>query len=191
MFKLIPLICVALLLNACGFPVIGTAEVSGISLFHDRRSLETITMDEKIETNASIELNLDYDIRKHAHFNVTAFNGVLLITGEVPNQMLRNRISTIVQKVPKVRLVQNQMVLAYPSSLATRTSDAWITSQVKVKFSYSPDMPGFDTTRVKVVTENGRVFLMGIVHKKEADIAAENARRVSGVRQVIKVFEYL
>ncbi len=116
---------------------------------------------------------------------------MLLVTGEVPSQMLRNRISAIAQKIPKVRLVQNQMMLAYPSSLATRAADAMITTKVKAKFSNSPDMPGFDTTRIKVVTENGRVFLMGIVYKKEAHAAAENARRISGVRQVIKVFEYI
>lgn len=191
MFKFIPLILVALLLNGCGVPAIGTAEVTGISLFHDRRSLETIAIDERIETEASIELNSDYDIRKHTHFNVTSFNGVLLVTGEAPGQVLRNRVSGLLQRVADVRLVQNQMVLAYPSSFVNRSYDTLITAKVKAKFSTSADMPGFDTTRIKIVTESGRVFLMGIVYKDEGNIAAENARRVDGVRQVVKVFQYM
>ncbi|NOQ34521.1 MAG: BON domain-containing protein [Methylococcaceae bacterium] len=191
MFKFIPLILVALLLNGCGIPAIGTAEITGVSLFHDRRSLKTIAIDERIETSASIDLNSDADIRKYTHFNVTSFNGVLLVTGEAPHQVLRNRISAILQRVSDVRLVHNQMVLARPAPFTNRTYDTFITSKVKAKFSTSSDMPGFDTTRIKVVTESGRVFLMGLVYKKEAHIAAENARRVNGVRQVVKVFQYM
>ena len=191
MFKFIFLLITLLLINGCSTLAIGTSEVTGISLFHDRRSIQKITRDEQIETAINIELYLDDVVRELTHFNVIAFNGIVLITGEAPGRKVRNRISAIARKIAGVRLLQNHMVLAYPSSFANRSNDSLITSKVKFRFSNSPNMPGFDTTRIKVLTENGQVFLMGLVYKKEARIATENARRVSGVQRVIMVFEYL
>jgi osmotically-inducible protein OsmY len=180
-----------LLINGCSTLAIGTSEVTGLSLFHDRRSIQKISRDEQIETAINIELYLDDVIRNLTHFNVISFNGIVLITGEAPGHKVRNRITAIARKIAGVRLLQNHMVLAYPSSFTNRANDSLITSKVKFKFSNSSNMPGFDTTRIKVLTENGQVFLMGLVYRKEAYIAAENARRVSGVQRVIKVFEYL
>ncbi len=191
MFKSLVFILFTLLVNGCSTLAIGTSEVTGISLFHDRRSLQKMTKDEQIEIAVNVELLLDDVIRELTHFNVTSFNGIVLITGEAPGNKVRQRVTAIARKIAGVRLLQNHMVLAYPSSLANRSNDSLITSKVKFKFSNSRNMPGFDTTRIKVVTENGQVFLMGLVYKKEAYIATENARRVSGVQRVIKVFEYL
>ena len=190
MFKFL-FIIITLLINGCSTLAIGTSEVTGIALFHDRRSIQKITQDEQIEASINIELLLDDAIRNLTHFNVTSFNGIVLITGEAPGKRVRNRVTAIARKIAGIRLLQNHMILAYPSSLANRSNDSLITSKIKFKFSNSPNMPGFDTTRIKVVTENGQVFLMGLVHKKEAYIATENARRVLGVNRVIKVFEYL
>lgn len=191
MFKFIPFILVSLLINGCSPLVIGTAEVSGVSLFHDRRSFAGITHDEQIESAVTIELNLNNDIRKRTHFNVTSFNGVVLITGEVPSKILGHQMTAIAKKIPRVTRVQNQMILALPTDFSTRANDSLITSKVKTKFSTSKDMPGFDTTRIKVVTEDSRVYLMGIVYRSEGQIASEHARKISGVKQVVKVFEYL
>ena len=191
MFKPLTFLVMTLLVNGCSTLAIGTSEMTGLSLFHDRRSIQKITRDEQIETAVNIELYLDDVVRDLTHFNITSFNGMVLITGEAPGNKVRNRVSAIARKIAGVRLLQNHMVLAYPSSFANRSNDSLITSKVKFKFSNSSNMPGFDTTRIKVITENGQVFLMGLVHKKEAYIATENARRVSGVQRVIKVFEYL
>jgi osmotically-inducible protein OsmY len=190
MFKPLIFLMFTLLVNGCSTLAIGTSELTGISLFHDRRPIEKITRDEQIEAAVNIELYLDDVVRDLTHFNVTSFNGMVLITGEAPGSKVRNRVTAIARKIPGIRLLQNHMILAYPASFSNRSNDSLITSKVKFRFSNSPDMPGFDTTRIKVITENGQVFLMGLVHKKEAYIAAENARRVSGVQRVIKVFEY-
>jgi len=191
MFKPLIFIIISLLVNGCSTLAIGTSEITGISLFHDRRSIGNIAQDEQIEAAVNIELFSDSAVRDLTHFNVTSFNGMVLITGEAPGNKIRNRVTAIARTVAGVRLLQNHMLLAYPSSFLNRSNDSLITSKIKFKFSNSPDMPGFDTTRIKVVTENAQVFLMGLVYKKEATIAAENARRVSGVKKVIKVFEYL
>ena len=191
MKKIILLILASSLINACSTIAVGTSEITGVSLVHDRRDIQTIALDERIEISASINLNSDDDIRKYTHFNLTSFNRILLITGEVSHADLRTRINNILQKVENVTLVQNQMENANPSSFQTRSYDSLITTKVKTAFSSDKKMPGLDAIRIKVVTENGRVFLMGLVHKKEGEIAAEIAQGVEGVRQVIKVFEYI
>ncbi len=167
------------------------AEVTGLSLFHDRRDTGTLITDEKIETEATLALNVDEAIRQHVHFNVTAFNGRLLITGEVPIQTLIPQINTTLQRVDDVKAVLNYMLLTPVTSLSSRTYDSLITTKVKMAMASNPKLPGLDTTRIKVVTENGRVFLMGLVYEKEGNIAAEAARAQQGVKEVIKIFEYL
>ena len=90
------------------------AELTGISLFHDRRNAQSILIDEKIENDALITLNLDSEIRNNSHVNVTAYNGVVLLTGETLTQDLSSYISTTVQTLNDVRLVQNQMLMRIP-----------------------------------------------------------------------------
>lgn len=196
------LVLLPLLLNGCstqGLTLggvgtilgVGHAEITGLSLFHDRRDTETMIIDEKIETEATLALNLNETIRQHVHFNVTAFNGRLLVTGEVPIQTLMPEINSTLQHVDDVRAVLNYTLLTPIASLSSRTYDSLITTKVKMAMASNPKLPGLDTTRIKVVTENGRVFLMGLVYEKEGDIAVEAARTQQGVRQVIKIFEYL
>ncbi|TAK93853.1 BON domain-containing protein [Patescibacteria group bacterium] len=191
MNKIPLLLFIPLLINGCTTMGVGTAEVTGIALFHDRRNAQSILTDEKIENDAMITLNLDSDIRSNSHFNVTSYNGIVLITGETPIQALLSHISETIQALNDVRLIQNQMLLAYPSSFSTRANDSLITAKIKIAFTSDPRLPGFDTTRIKVVTENSRVFLMGLVYPKEGDIAAEIARQQPEVQEVIKVFEYI
>lgn len=185
------LLFIPLLISGCTTLGVGTAELTGISLFHDRRNAQSILIDEKIENDALITLNLDADVWDSCHVNATAYNGIVLLTGEAPTQNLTSQISAAVQALDDVRLVQNQMLLAYPSSFSTRTNDSMITAKVKIALTADSRLPGFDTSRIKVVTENSRVFLMGMVYPKEGDIAAEVAQKQPGVLEVIKVFEYL
>lgn len=170
---------------------VGHAELSGLAWFHDRRDTGTMAIDEKIETEATLALNLESDIREHVHFNITSYNGRLLVTGEVPIQTLMPQINSVLQQVDDVRIVQNYMLLTPVSSISSRLYDGIITAKVKMAMASDPKLPGFDTNRVKVVTENGRVFLMGLVYEKEGAVAVEAARQQQGVREVIKIFEYI
>lgn len=178
-------------LSGCSTIATGGAEVTGLTLLHDRRSSKAILNDERIEINAGLELNSHGDTRDYCHFNVTAYNGIVLVTGEAPTEKLRNKIIGIVRTIAGVKLVYNKLKIALPSSFVSRLKDTFITTKVKSSLSQVKNLPGFDATRVKVITENGIVYLLGLVHKKEGHIAAEIARRDSGVKQVVKIFEYI
>jgi len=167
------------------------AEVSGLSFLHDRRSSETLIRDERIEINAEIALDSETELRRQCHFNITAYNGIVLVTGEAPTESLRNKIISIVRQIPDVKLVHNQLVIAQPTSLTSRSQDALITTRVKSALSQIKNLPGFDATRIKVVTEQSVVYLMGLVHRNEANVATEMARRESGVKKIVKIFEFI
>jgi osmotically-inducible protein OsmY len=123
-----------------------------------------------------------------SHLNVTSYNGVVLVTGEVPTEALRERVTDIVRNVDKVRTLHNEVILAAPSSLMARSSDAVLTGKIKARLIGEK---GFDSTRVKVVSEGGAVYLMGLVTRDEAEIATEIARTTDGVQRVVRIFEYV
>lgn len=180
-----------LLLQGCTTVGVGAAELTGVSLMNDRRDVKALAIDEKIEADAGITLNTNSVVRENSHWNVTSYNRMVLVTGETATQELRNSISSLVQALNDVKMVKNHMLIGNASSFASRANDAVITARVKTAFTEDSRLPGLDTTRIKVVTENGRVFLMGIVYPKDGDAAADIASKQEGVREVIKVFEYL
>ena len=184
-------IAIHFLLSACSTIATGGAEVTGLSLLHDRRSSAVILSDERIEINAVSKLIAKSDIRKACHINVTSYNGIVLVTGEAPTEELRNKIINIVRKIAGVKIIHNELAIAEPSSYISRTEDTFITTRIKSAISKVKNLPGFDATRVKVITEDNIVYLLGIVHKKEGLVATEIARRENGVKQVVKVFEYI
>jgi len=112
----------------------------------------------------------------------------VLLTGEAPNQDLREQVANIVRNINEVRKVHNELQVAAPSSMVSRSADTWITGKVKTALLNTKKV---DVTRIKIVTENGVVYLLGLVNSQEADAATDIARRVSGVQRVVKVFEYL
>ena len=189
-FVLAALILSTALLQGCATAVVGGA-ATGAAVVHDRRSAGTFVDDEIIEVKAVKELFADKEIFDNTHINVTSYNNIVLLSGEAPTDALKNKATNIVSPIPKVRKIHNEIVIAAPSSLLTRSSDTWITAKVKTNLFQVKDSPGFDPTRIKVITENGSVFLMGIVHRNEADIVIDATRTVSGVQRVVKLFEYI
>lgn len=146
---------------------------------------ETFKEDLKIETKA---IDLIYDQFKILiHVNVTCFNHNVLISGEVPNEAARTEIEKIVSGIEGVRHLNNELVISDNSSLISRSNDSLITSNVKLQLARDNRT---DIDRIKVVTENGTVFLMGNVKRAESDIAAEIASTTSRVKRVVKLFEY-
>jgi len=185
------LLFVSCLLTGCSTIATGSAEVTGLSLLHDRRTSGVILSDESTEISASIKLNSNETIRNKCHFNVTSYNGIVLVSGEAPTEQLRDKIISIVRVIPDVKLIHNELQIAQPSSFSTRSNDTLITTKVKSSISKVKNIPGFDATRVKIITESGTVYLLGLVHKNEGHIATEMARTVDGVKQVVKMFEYI
>jgi osmotically-inducible protein OsmY len=191
MKKQLFILSLILLNNACTTIATGAAEATGLSVLHDRRTSEALLRDEKIEIDAGIALNADDEIRDKAHINVTAYNGIVLVTGEAPSESLRTKIISIIRTIPGVKIVHDEIVIAQPTPITSRSYDTLLTTKVKSAISEIRNIPGFDATRIKVVTENGVVYLMGLVHPNEGYVAGEMARRVNGVKQVVKIFEYI
>jgi osmotically-inducible protein OsmY len=128
-----------------------------------------------------------YRAGERAHVNVTSYNGLVLLTGEVPDQGAWASIGSFAKAQEKVKAVQNELVVAPPTNLAQRSNDTYITSKVKARFVEANKFP---PNAVKVVTERGVVYLMGIVTKAEGDSAGDIAATTDGVTKVVKVFEY-
>ncbi|MBK9161455.1 MAG: BON domain-containing protein [Nitrosomonadales bacterium] len=185
-FSLLLLVMLSTTLQGC-FPVIAAGVGAGVMMATDRRTSGAYVEDEAIETKAFDRIGKQYK-GSLVHANVTSFNRNVLITGEVPDAETRTAIGRIVAGIDNVRNISNELVVSGPSSLTSRSSDSLITSDVKLRFVHDKR---FNADHVKVVTENGTVFLMGIVKRAEADIATEITSTTGGVQRVVRLFEYL
>ena len=177
-------------LQGCAPAVVGGAAATG-SAVHDRRTVGTFVDDQGIELKARVAIYEAKELRKQTHLSVTSYNGIVLLSGQAPTESLRQQAESIVAGVEKVRHVHNEVVIAAPNSLMARSNDTLITAKVKTSFFNIKGLPDFDPTRAKVVTEDGVVFLMGLLYRNEADAVSETARQVGGVTKVVKLFEYL
>jgi osmotically-inducible protein OsmY len=180
------LTAIALLQSACVPLLVGGAVVGGAAVATDRRSTGAQLDDEVIEDKTTLAIHERF--KGDFHVNVTSFNGIVLLTGEVPADAAKNDIGEMVRTTPKVRAVQNELVVGPVTDISSRSNDTLITSKVKARFV---EAGKFQINFVKVVTENGVVYLMGIVRREEGDAAAEIARTTNGVQRVVKVFEYI
>jgi osmotically-inducible protein OsmY len=178
------------LLGGCAAVVV-TGAATGANAAHDRRTLGAYVDDEGIELKARLAITEDKDLYSQTHVNIISVNGVVLLVGQAPTEAMRLKIEELTREIEKVRVVHNEMTIAAPNSYMTRSSDSLITAKVKGSLFGIKGHEGFDPTRVKVVTENGVVYLMGILYRSEADAVATKASRVSGVQKVVKLFEYL
>lgn len=179
--------CVAMLpaLSGCMAVAVGGAAATGVMVAEDRRTVGTMTEDQGIELKAASRIE---EKIKDAHINVTSYNRAVLLTGEVSSAANKADAERIARAVDNVRSVFNELQVSGNTSMQARTNDSVITSKVKGRFV---DGGKFSPLHVKVVTEDGVVYLMGLVKRQEADSATEIARTTGGVRKVVRVFEYL
>lgn len=186
--RIISLLLLTLLagsLQGC-FPVVAAGVGAGVLMAQDRRTSGAYVEDEAIENKAISKIGQLY--KDNVHVNVTSFNRNVLISGEAPNETVKAEIGKLVAGIENVRNVNNELVISGVSSLTSRSSDSLVTSDVKLRFMQSKR---FNADHVKVITENGTVFLMGIVKRAEADAATEIASTTGGVQRVVRLFEYL
>ena len=172
------------LLQGC-FPLAATGLGAAVMMVDDRRSTGVYVEDENIEWKARGRL---IDQFKGTHVNITSFNLTVLVTGEVPTEKLKAEVGEAVRTIPSVKNVVNELVVGGNTALTARANDGLITTNVKTRFINNGK---FSINHVKVVTESGTAFLMGIVTSDEADAATELARTTSGVSRVVRVFEYI
>ena len=177
------MISVLPMLQGCFPAVVGGAAV-GVMSAHDRRSTGTQTDDEATEWKAKLKVPDQY--KEASHINFTSYNRRLLITGEVPNEEAKSAIESQVRMIEGVREVYNELGIGPASSLGSRSTDSFIDSKVKARLV---DSNQISANHIKVVTERGVVYLLGLVSRVEADDAARIASTTSGVARVVKLFE--
>jgi len=180
------LVAFAPVLQSCIPLMVGAGVGAGVMMAEDRRTNATMLEDQTIEIKARNRISEKYN--DQGNISVTCFNRFILLTGQAPTEEMKQDVSVLVLEVPNVRNVQNEIVVGGNSSTTSHASDALLTSQVKGRLSQNKDV---GASHVKVVSENGTVFLMGLVTRAEADAAAQTASTTSGTQRVVKVFEYL
>jgi osmotically-inducible protein OsmY len=180
------LVVLAPFLQSCIPLLVGAGVGAGVMVAEDRRTNATILEDQTIEVRAKNRIAEKYG--EQGDMAVTSFNRFILLTGQAPTEEIKQDVAVLVLEVPNVRNVQNEIVVGGNSSTTTHASDALLTSRVKGRLSQNKDV---GASHVKVVSENGSVFLMGLVTRAEADSASQTAATTSGAQRVVKVFEYL
>lgn len=173
-------------LSGCAALLVGGAVVGGSLLATDRRSSGAQIDDQSIELKANSRVR-DL-LGDRGHVNVTSYNRMVLLTGEVPSEADRSSIEQAVARVDNVKSVVNELAAMTASSLSNRSNDALVTSKVKATLVDAGDV---SANAFKVLTERGTVYLMGRVTEREADRAANLTRSISGVQKVVKVVEVI
>lgn len=177
---------VVTLTAGCAGVVVGSAATSAV-VANDERTTGTFIEDQTIELKALDAIRSREQLKSQTHLSVTSYNQTVLVTGQAPTEEMRKEAISLISQIEKVNRVFDEIEIGAPTTLATRSGDSLLTAKVKTKLF---TLDGLDATKVKVVTENGIVYLMGILPKSEADAAATAASFVGGVRKVVKLFEY-
>jgi len=173
--------------SGCSNLINATSE-EPISVHPGKRTVGTMIDDEQLETIAKVNLKKASEALKHAHINVTSYNGVVLLTGQVADNNSRELAANTVKAIPKARQVYNELQVQGKTSVIARSSDTWLTTKVKSRLIAEKNLEG---RRIKVVTEDGVVYLMGLLSRQEAEIASEISRTTGGVQKVVKAVEYI
>jgi osmotically-inducible protein OsmY len=174
-------------LSACVPAALVVGATAGGAIVYDNRSIKTMAKDKESELQADLKLRQDSQL-KTAHIDATTFNQIMLLVGQAPTAEISQRAYDVVSRIPNIKRIYNEITIGQPTSLARRSQDTWITTKVKTKMLAEK---GLHSTQIKVVTENGVVYLMGLVTRSQGNLAAEVASRISGVQKVVKLFEYL
>lgn len=189
MFKrpLIAMLLASTVLSGCSSIISATRE-EPIQEDRGSRTLGSYLEDESIETKTLVNISKGSQALAQSHVNVVSYNGQILLIGQVPDEQVKQEAGSIANQVRHVRKVHNELEVAGPTSAIVRSNDAYLTSRIKVQMLADKRVSG---GRIKVVTENGVVYLMGLVTPAEADLAVDITRSVAGVRKIVKVFEYV
>jgi osmotically-inducible protein OsmY len=176
-------VCVA----GCVPLIVGGAAVGGTAIVaSDRRQPDIQLSDERIE--AQVRNRLENSLKNQGRVEVTAYNKQVLLVGEARDEALKKEAERIAATTPDVKNVVSEIQIGVPRPLGARSTDAYLTSAVKARFVGEGK---FNPVHVKVVTDAETVYLLGLVTQKEADDATNISRHTSGVKKVVRVFEYI
>jgi len=191
-FLLLLLLVNTSIMSGCATMGSNEDEVTNLMLLHDRRPRDAFLMDTRLEAEVNSRLNEDYgDLLVQSHVAINVYNGAVLVTGETPNEAIRDEIISKIRVIPHVKVVHNNLAVAYPSDFDSRNNDAVMTDNIKTALARIRTLPDFESSMVKVVVENATVYLMGLVRRNEGDVVINVVRHQPDVRRIITVFEYL
>jgi osmotically-inducible protein OsmY len=174
------------LMSGCAPLIVGGAVAGTALMAIDRRTSGTQVEDQAIELKAVTRVR--EAVGDRGHVNITSYNKLVLITGEVPSEADKAAVEQAMARVENVRSIVNELAVMGTTSLTSRSNDTFLTSKVKASFVDAKDL---QANVFKVVTERGTVYLMGRVTEREANRAADVTRGVSGVQKVVRVFEVI
>ena len=173
-------------LSGCFFPLVAAGVGAGTLMVADRRTSGTYTEDQAISLKAGQRVG---DMMgDNSHINATSYNRKVLLTGETESEELRAKIEETVRGITNVEGVYNEIKIAPPTPFGSRSADTFITSKVKGRFV---DANKFAANHVKVVTEAGVVYLLGLVTQRESEDAVQIARTTGDVRKVVNLTEVI
>jgi osmotically-inducible protein OsmY len=177
------------LLNSCATVISATTGDEGIQEDRGRRSVGALVDDGSIETTIKVNLTAADEQLKNSHINVVSFNGTVLLVGQVPSQDTKNLATRVARtSSSRVKEVYNELEVAGSTTFLSRSNDAWLSAKIKTLMLANSEVSG---RRTKVVTENGVVYLMGLLTQSEADTAVELVSNTRGVTKVVRAFEYI
>jgi osmotically-inducible protein OsmY len=182
------LVLLVLSMPSCIPAVFVTGAAAGGSVIYDHRSTKVMFDDRDITFRSQAAIDRDVELREKAHLSVTSFNRIALLIGQAPTSELKNRAASIVKSNAKIKMLYNEVTVEKPISSITVANDTWITTKIKTILLATPDL---SSTNLKVITENGVVYLLGLTTRTQANIATEKTRTAAGVKKVVKLFEYL
>lgn len=176
-------------LSSCASVISATTGGQPIQEDRGRRTIGTVMDDSTIETTIKVNLRAADPALRDAHISVTSFNRVVLIVGQVPTQDLKNLVTRVARNSSSsIKTVHNELEVAGVTTFLSRSNDAWLSTKLKTLMLADPTVSGL---RTKVVTENGVVYLMGLVTQQEADMAVDLVSNTQGVTKVVRAFEYI
>ncbi|WP_071873068.1 BON domain-containing protein [Atopomonas hussainii] len=184
------LFCLALIvsLSGCGSLLSATRDEP----IHDNRGTRTTGSaidDTLIETKVTVNIDKAHpDLATASRVINISYNGVVLLIGQVPRAELKDLAARAAQNVQRVKRVQNELTVGPVIPFTARSSDSLLTTKIKTQMLADNSIPG---RRIKVITENGVVYLMGLVTRQEASLATNLVQGVAGVQRIVRVFEYI
>ncbi|MFP6826945.1 MAG: BON domain-containing protein [Pseudohongiellaceae bacterium] len=184
------LVLVTLLItSSCTAILVRTTDEQGMQEDPSERTAGAVIEDQAIETKIIVNMKSQDSAFKQTHFDVISHNGVVLLIGQVESEQLKILATEIAsQASTKIKRIHNELEVTEKSSFMDRSSDVWIATKVRTLMLTDNQVP---SSQVRVIAENGAVYLMGLISQADGDNAANVARNVSGVTKVVKVFEYI
>ena len=187
--KLLAFWTLVIVMGGCATILVETTGPQGIQENPAKRTTGARIEDQAIETKIIVNIKSQAPSLRSANFDVVSHNGVVLIVGQVQSEQLKEQATRIASEASgKIKRIHNELEIIGKTGLLSRSNDAWISTKVRTQLLVDDSVP---SDQVRVITENGSVFLMGIVTQQQGDNAAALARNVSGVTRVVKVFEYI